>query len=109
MHILCRITTLLKLASVVLAVGLALGFWAGQRVAQASAHSPAATVATPFPSRSEMAAAKGGESNGDPHPSHRHPAGLAAGLAGLTAGAPRLAPRKLLPPPRAAGPERGRA
>jgi hypothetical protein len=55
MHILCRFTSLLKLVLVVLAIGLAIGYWAGHRDAEAAASTSSATQGISLPEQPGMA------------------------------------------------------
>ena len=68
MHILCRFTSLLKLALVAWAVGLAIGFWAGHRVAEASTTSPSANSEAFIPGAAGNGAWRGGEFEWKPTP-----------------------------------------
>jgi hypothetical protein len=108
MRILCRFTNLLKLALLALLAGIALGFWAGQHVA-APMRTPVPTSLAPFPETPGLVTREGVNSNGATHPPDRGVPRLAVRPAGLTAGAPRSAPRKLLPSPHPVIRMRGRA
>jgi hypothetical protein len=60
MRILCRFSTLVKLALLALLAGIALGFWAGQHVA-APVRTPVPTSLAPFPGDAGIGDSRGGE------------------------------------------------